>query len=80
MKTANELRSELNAIMKDAKSISGIIDAVADSVPMSAQNIYRIAKNERATLDSEKNRETIQAIITAYEVQIKEHVNKLNRL
>lgn len=80
MKTTTELRTDLNAIMKDAKSISGIMDAVSEKVGMSAQNIYRIAKNERATLDSEKNRETIQAIITAYEVQIKEHVNKLNRL
>jgi len=80
MKTVEQLRSDLNDIMDNARGIYGIMGAVSDKVGMSVQNIYRIAKNERATLDSEKNRVTIKAIIKAYEVEIKKHVTKLNRI
>ena len=80
MKTVEQLRSDLNDIMKDARSILGIMESVSRKVGMSIQNIYRIAKNERATLDSDKNRGTIKAIINAYEVEIKKHVTKLNRI
>jgi len=80
MKTVEQLRSDLNDIMDNARGIYGIMGAVSDKVGMSVQNIYRIAKNERATLDSENNRVTIKAIIKAYEVEIKKHVTKLNRI
>ena len=80
MKTVEQLRKDLNKIMKDARDISGIMEAVSRKVGMSIQNIYRIAKNERTTLDSDKNRATIKAIIKAYEVEIKKHVAKLNRI
>ena len=80
MKTVEQLRRDLNKIMKDSKIIFGIMESVSSNVEMSIQNIYRIAKNERATLDSDKNRVTIKAIIKAYEVEIKKHVTKLNRI